>query len=113
MIQCVISDQKSTSYQFAGAQVFVAGARICTGIAMVCCAPVVLASLAVGIWLAAADESIAGEITMLCVAVSAALILPLLLAFSVAFQGQASAMRVHAGGLQAALKALPPSQCPA
>jgi hypothetical protein len=81
-------------------------ARICTCIASVCCTPVVLASLAVGIWLAAADESVAGEITLLCVAVAAALLLPLLLAFSVAFQGQASAMRMHASEIQVTLKAL-------
>ncbi len=83
-----------------------AAARICTCIAVVCCAPLLLACLTVGIWLAAADESVAGEITLMCVAVCAALVLPFILAVSVAFQGAASAMRTHANGIQVTLKAV-------
>ncbi len=80
-------------------------ARSCAVIAVAACAPVVIASLAFGIWLAATHKSTAGEIMMYVAAVLAALLLPLLLAFSVAFQGQASAMRVHASGLHKVLKA--------
>ena len=82
-------------------------ARSCTVVSLALCAPVLLASLAIGFWLTATDKSTAGEVVMPIVAVLAALLLPFLLAFSVAFQGQASAMRVHASGLQKVLRASP------
>ncbi|CAL8466074.1 g5610 [Coccomyxa elongata] len=82
-----------------GSKHWVSIARNCAVLALAACAPVLIASLAIGIWLAATEKSIAGEIVMYVAAVLAALLLPLLLAFSVAFQGQASAMRVHASGL--------------
>lgn len=84
-------------------------ARSCVVMAVALCAPVLVAGLAIEIWLAATDKSTAGEIVMPIVIALAAVLLALFLAFSVAFQGQASAMHVHASGLQKVLKASPSS----
>lgn len=84
-------------------------ARLCACGALGLCVPVLVASLALGVWLAATDESTAGEIVVLCTAAIAALVGPFLLAFSVAYQGQVSAMQMHAKELQLAMKASAPS----
>ena len=87
--------------------------RLLTWTALLLWAPELLASVALSMWVAAAQRSVAGTVWMwavfLLAAAAPAALIPLQLALSLGFWGQASAMRTLADSLQLALAAPPPA----
>jgi hypothetical protein len=72
----------------------------CLGVA----APILAASVVLGMWLDAAERSRAAQITLLCVCAAAAFSAPALLAFCFGLRPQAAAMRLHAESLTRVLR---------
>ena len=87
--------------------------RLLTWTALLLWAPVLLAAIALSMWVAAAQRSVAGTVWMWAVFLLAALapaaLVPLQLALSIGFWAQASAMRILAEALQVALVAPVPA----
>lgn len=83
-----------------GERQYAGTARLLTFAAFIAAAPMLIASIALGAWLTAAEKSVAGQVVLLCVAAAAAAALPLLLAFAAGLEPQASAMRYHAESLK-------------